>query len=783
MNAVSRLSWSCKNFVGRLWGAGEKSSEPDLRRMTARPTTSPPYPSNNEIADFDFLNFFEWSRAHRRKEHIISFTLVASTIIVLATIKTVLYLRKMGEEERKRKEPPTEVDAAAEGVSSKKEKKELSKRQRRKQPNDKQLWPQHPKIQSMEARSKAYIRVAGFGTSKKETVDPKLDLLSPEVKFGRLLGGTDQRKRHAAVSKLKAYLKARCDINNEDGGISEMDLMKLWKGLWFTLYMADKVPVQDELSKRLAELIWCVAGTEEEDEYAGQAYMDMCGDGEGQEEDDDDDEYDDDEDITMEEIVNTLEGGSDDSDEEEEEENEEEEEHVHDENCDHLHDDEDEELDDSEIPHCRGAHLASLFIRTFFRTVRREWGNMDKYRVDKFYTLIRLYMHEVFKYMALRHWNLGIIRLFNDCIFEEILNKTPNGLRYHLIDLALEELAKVNAEAPMPLTEATFLDTLEPYFAMAQTGAQDDTVQARVIERVLERFLNEYSVVSEKAVQEEEDDDADKEASLIMDQVHVGSVAQFIFELASDPETNDRYRKSLYDMHKSYMRRVKAVGTDVELPNGAKEGDEDEEPISQEEAAYDAMEDSQEKEEEEEPPVIEKKSKGKKKEKESTVVAEEVKEKKKKRKSGVEEDLQKSVKVKESPKSGKKKKGSKAKQEPEPENEEEVITISLSEQKRAKAEGKKKNKTEAKEEEKIPVESKKKSSKVKKETEDQAKRVKFSAANRSKSYKASMKALVTTKPPKTSETTPEKGILLNKGKIKRASVTKTGGRKRAANYF
>jgi hypothetical protein len=684
----------------------------------------------------------------------------------------------MGEDQRKRKDPPTEMDASAGDVPSKKEKKELSKRQRRKQPNDKQLWPQHPKIQSMEARGKAYIRVAGLGTSKKETVDPKLDLLSPEVKFGRLLGGTDQRKRHAAVNKLKAYLKARCDINNEDGGISEMDLMKLWKGLWFTLYMADKVPVQDELSKRLAELLWCVAGTEEEDEYAGQAYMDMCGDEDGQEEDEDGDE-------DIEEIVNTLKGGSDDSDEEEEEEDDEQEdEHVHDENCGHLNQ-EDEELDDSDIKHCRGAHLASLFIRTFFRTVRREWGNMDKYRVDKFYTLIRLYMHEVFKYMALRHWNLGIIRLFNDCIFEEILNKTPNGLRYHLIDLALEELAKVNAEAPMPLTEATFLDTLEPYFAMAQTGAGDDTVQARVLERVLERFLNEYSVVSDKAVQDEEEDDDDKEPSLIMDQVHVGSVAQFIFELASDPETKDRYRKSLYDMHKAYMRRVKAVGTDVELPTFAAEAveEEGEEAISQEEAAYDAIEDSQE----EEPPVVEKKSKDKKKEQEPTVVvAKEVKEtkagkKKKKRKSGGEEDLQKSVEVEESPSPGKKKKSVKAKQDPEPEDEE-VITISLSEQKRAKAEGKKKKKNEAKEEKKMPVESKKKSTKVK-EAEERAKRVNFSPANRSKSYKASMKALVSAKPPKTSETTPEKGILLNKGKIKRASVTKTGGRKRAVNYF
>ena len=45
--------------------------------------------------------------------------------------------------------------------------------------------------------------------------------------------------------------------------------------MWYTLYMADKVPVQDELSKRLAELIWCFAGTEEEDEYAGQVYLGM----------------------------------------------------------------------------------------------------------------------------------------------------------------------------------------------------------------------------------------------------------------------------------------------------------------------------------------------------------------------------------------------------------------------------------------------------------------------------------------------------------------------------
>ena len=253
-----------------------------------------------------------------------------------------------------------EADAAAgsantlvaneEKAVSKLPKKELSKRQRRKLPNDKHKWPQHPKIQSMEARHKAYIRTAGLGSvlandskddddgnsnkkkrkgksnDKKKVkksaisdfIDPSLDIMSPEVKFGRVLGGADQRSRHAAVLKLKQYLRARCDINNDHGGLSEMDLLKLFKGLWFTLYMCDKVPVQDELSKKLASLIWCVAGTEEEDEYAGQAYLDLCSYNEG-DIGGDDDEFDGGdiaEDESSEELVGDDDSSSDDDEEE-----------------------------------------------------------------------------------------------------------------------------------------------------------------------------------------------------------------------------------------------------------------------------------------------------------------------------------------------------------------------------------------------------------------------------------------------------------------------------------
>jgi hypothetical protein len=476
-------------------------------------------------------------------------------------------------------DPP--VVALTKKEKKQKEQDQLTKRQRRKQTNDEHLWPQHPKITSPAGRARAYLRTAGLyaGGSKNKTldnIDPAVDLNSPQIKFGRLLGATDQRVRHEAVLQLSAYLKARCDINNETGGLSELDLLKLWKGLWYTLYMADKVPVQDELSAKIAQLIWCVAGTEEEDEYAGKAYLDMFGDDganigfEGEDEDGVD--SDSDEEVVMEEIENTLDEGyeehsdADDSMESEEDSNGEEDEH-----CGEEEDEEFEELHDSEIPHCRGAHLASLFARTFFATVRREWGKMDKYRVDKFYTLMRFMMQQIYKYMAVRHWNVGIIRLFNDALYEEILSRTPNGLRFHLIDIALDELAAVHAEAPMPLTEATFLDCMEPFFAMAQTGAGgDNVVQSRVVENVLGKFLDKYSVVSEGVDDEANDGEEDK---VIFDQVHVETVSKFIFQIASDAATADRYRKSLYDLHKKYVRRLRQSGRDVDVDNGG-EGDD-----------------------------------------------------------------------------------------------------------------------------------------------------------------------------------------------------------------
>ena len=171
--------------------------------------------------------------------------------------------------------------------------------------------------------------------------------------------------------------------------------------------MADKVPVQDKLSQILAELMWCLAGTEEDDETAGQMYMQITEEGNGFYEDEDGD-------VMWTEVV-------DDDEEEEEEEDDDDENAWQDMPSDDDDDDggeegnkvedmdesEDEEVDEEaeriaimNESHCRGAHLVSLYVATFLRTVKREWGNVDKHRVDKFYTAVRLMIREVRKLCA-----------------------------------------------------------------------------------------------------------------------------------------------------------------------------------------------------------------------------------------------------------------------------------------------------------------------------------------------------------------------------------------------
>ena len=152
----------------------------------------------------------------------------------------------------------------------------------------------------------------------------------------------------------------------------------------------------------------------------------------------------------------------------------------------------------------------------------------------------------------------------------------------------------MNKDAELPLTEATFLDCLEPFFGLAQKAA-DKYVQRRVMDNVLTKFLNEYSFVCPLALVDENDaDELEDSKALIFNQVHVGTVSRFIFQVASDHNTDARFRKSLYEMHKAFVRQIREAGRDVDLDLCLGEGDAElhEENVAQ--SAEDKLSEAQE---------------------------------------------------------------------------------------------------------------------------------------------------------------------------------------------
>ncbi|XP_041806569.1 ribosomal RNA processing protein 1 homolog B isoform X2 [Chelmon rostratus] len=75
----------------------------------------------------------------------------------------------------------------------------------------------------------------------------------PEVQFAQRLASNEKPIRTKAIKKLRKYITVRSQ--KATGGFTGDELLKLWKGLFYCLWMQDKPLLQEELSKQISSLI------------------------------------------------------------------------------------------------------------------------------------------------------------------------------------------------------------------------------------------------------------------------------------------------------------------------------------------------------------------------------------------------------------------------------------------------------------------------------------------------------------------------------------------------
>ena len=174
--------------------------------------------------------------------------------------------------------------------------------------------------------------------------------------------------------------------------------------------------------------------------------------------------------------------------------------------------------------------ISLLYVKSFFQTMLREWSLLDQYRINKMYVLLRKMTNRIIKSILMDESKNSA--QFLAVIEEEILKKTPNGIRFHISDVFIQELHNVLIDSSIKLNNELLITLLNP-FLNCLTRKEDSSVVERVYKSVFLAFLELYN----------EDDK-------IKSNIDLTILQKVVFDLASDENTLTLCRKKLYDLHK-----------------------------------------------------------------------------------------------------------------------------------------------------------------------------------------------------------------------------------------
>ena len=182
--------------------------------------------------------------------------------------------------------------------------------------------------------------------------------------------------------------------------------------------------------------------------------------------------------------------------------------------------------------------FAVLYFGIFFRTMVREWTLLDQHRINKFYTLIRLMLREGLSSMHKNGWTAESMDSLLDALEEEVLVKTPNGIRLHIADIFLEELMIVTKG---DINTDAFVRALRPFFGAVQ-GCLDTSFQERVSNKIFSAFVKTFAREHKGSTEDE----------MLFLKVKTTVIQGMIFSIASDSDTADKNRRKLYLLHQEF---------------------------------------------------------------------------------------------------------------------------------------------------------------------------------------------------------------------------------------
>jgi len=181
-----------------------------------------------------------------------------------------------------------------------------------------------------------------------------------------------------------------------------------------------------------------------------------------------------------------------------------------------------------------------LYIDTFFQTMAREWLAIDRYRLEKFMMLIRRFLHQCYQLLKHLKWNLKWIKRFRKVMKKSVISgsaeSAPVGLKMHISDIYMEELAKVGADE---LTSEMVQQFLIPFCRVLIES--DDSIYMDSISKDVFLYL----------INQDVDEDAFQEFPVL--KYDVVAVQDLLMKYANKPGVPKLNMKTIYKIAKQFI--------------------------------------------------------------------------------------------------------------------------------------------------------------------------------------------------------------------------------------
>jgi len=215
------------------------------------------------------------------------------------------------------------------------------------------------------------------------------------------------------------------------------------------------------------------------------------------------------------------------------------------------------------------------YLSVFLLTMRREWPGIDVLRLDKFYLLIRRFLHHCFAFLKSNSWDLELSSRLMGVLVESTFFSDDkfqgNGVNYHIVSVFLEELRPF-----LPVRSEIIELLLEPFVSVM--GKVPDKV---LLGKIRSNMFGELLKMGKKLLEIKK---AGGEVDSGDDAMFFGTIALTMgfsskfYELGSSAECCQGNRKVLFSLHEAFSKLEKDLatsGVEVSFPDIAENDDEE----------------------------------------------------------------------------------------------------------------------------------------------------------------------------------------------------------------